>query len=169
MNSSSGIRSVLVWRTCAVFLGVYFALLALLALSERSAVGRAAVVATARTTVWTLRLLGVAAVSSGSEIQAPGTRIEVIFECTAFFALSIFLSGVVAFPAPRLAKLKGLAIGLPAIFLLNEARLISLMYVHDLAPRWYEALHLVVWPVTLVLAVAVGWFAWARGASDARP
>jgi exosortase/archaeosortase family protein len=168
MASFPGIRSAPGWRSCALFLAVYFVLLALLAMCEGSAVGRAAVVVTARTTVWILWLFGTSAVSTGSEIQTAGIRIEVIFECTAFFAICIFLSGVLAFPARLSAKAKGLAVGLPGIFLLNEARIISLMYAHERAPRWYEALHLVIWPVALVFSVAVGWLVWAARTSHAR-
>ena len=112
----------------------------------------AAVLATAHTTAALLRLLGAAGRVEGVQVHASFFAVEVIPECTALFPAAMYAAAVLAYPGPWRAKALGVGLGLPALFVLNQVRMVSLFYVGHLAPDTFETVHLVVWQSAIVIA-----------------
>jgi exosortase/archaeosortase family protein len=154
----------LILLTCVRFALAYAILVAGASLIETTLCGRALIHVTAAATAWGLRLFGLTSQVMDTMVLSPGVHVEIIYECTAIFPVVLFLAAVLTFPARMPAKLAGIAIGLPAIFFLNQARLLSLVFVLSFAPSYYEDIHLIVWPSLLVLVLTGGWLVWARRA-----
>ncbi len=83
-------------------------------------------------TAWSLRqalrTAGMNASIQGSVVSAGGFAVSIIPECTPIFAIGLYLSFVMAYPASAGVKLAGLAAGIPGIWAANLVRL-ALVFV----------------------------------------
>jgi len=87
--------------------------------------------------------------------------VVVNFSCTGADVMALCLAAVLAFPAPLAARLRGAAVGLLLISVLNTARIGTLsLAVGDRA--LFDRLHLLVWPAILIIAVSLYVFSWMR-------
>lgn len=82
--------------------------------------------------------------------------------CTAWAAALLYVSAVLAYPAPWRKRGFGILIGLPLVFGLNVVRLVSMAWMGIHWPAFYEQAHGVWWQVLVILSVGLGWLAWAR-------
>jgi exosortase/archaeosortase family protein len=127
---------------------------------------------TARLTAWSLALTGVQARAEGRVVRSSLIGLEIIRECTAVYPLLIFASAVLAFPASWRARLAGLALGWPALVVVNQARLVGLCWVGRLAPERFESAHMLVGQTLIAAATVLAfmlWLALAGGRGAARP
>ena len=89
----------------------------------------------------------------------PVAPINVTAACSGTDVLALCLAAILAWPAPWRARLAGSLGGIALILVLNTLRIGTLgRFAAD--PALFEALHLQVWPMILVLATAafvVGW------------
>lgn len=109
---------------------------------------------------WLLRLLGESATVSGWTISTPRFALEIQRGCDAIDPIAIFVVGVLAFPSGWRRKVPGLAVGIAALLLLNQVRIVSLYYVGVHAPGWFEAMHVEVWQPIFIVIAALLWLAW---------
>jgi len=87
--------------------------------------------------------------------------VVVNFSCTGADVMALCLAAVLAFPAPLAARLRGAAVGLLLVSVLNTARIGTLsLAVGDRA--LFDRLHLLVWPAILIIAVSLYVFGWMR-------
>lgn len=108
-----------------------------------------------------LSLFGEASLS-GTTLQFQAFRGTVVEACNGVLPTYIFLAAVIAFPSSGTDKLRGALLGVPAIFLINLARVISLMLLGAYKPDIVERVHIDVWQ-TVVVALAMGiWIFWAE-------
>ena len=108
----------------------------------------------------TINLFGAGATSDGTLIQSPRFSLNVAMGCDGVEASSLFLAGVLAFPAAARAKLIGIALGVPLIQLINVARLVGLYYAGVYFPSRAEDLHVYVAQTIVILlstAILVVW------------
>ena len=82
--------------------------------------------------------------------------------CNGLEAILIFVSGVLAFPAPWRRKLLGVALGFVAIQVFNVIRVVSLFYVGILRPQWFNVSHVFVWQSLVIVFGVVLWLTWVR-------
>jgi len=97
---------------------------------------------------------------AGVNVSYMGFSVEIIDECTGLFEMLIYLAAVFSFSTTFRKKLIGIAMGLPAIFLFNLARIALLLVV---GARWYAAfdfMHLYLWQVTLIIMISTIWILW---------
>jgi exosortase/archaeosortase family protein len=80
--------------------------------------------------------------------------------------VALCLGAILAYPVPWRYRLSGAAAGLAAILALNTLRIGTLGRAVA-SPRWFETLHVYIWPAALTLAIAALVFGWMRFA-DAR-
>lgn len=73
---------------------------------------------------------------------------------------AIYAVALGAYPATARQRWIGLAVGLPALFVLNILRLVMLGWLGLHAHSYFEAFHLYWWQGFYVAAVGLGWFAW---------
>jgi len=93
---------------------------------------------------------------------ATGSGIEIVAGCNGVEAVLILVSAVLAFPAPWKHRLIGIGLGFVAIQALNLVRIISLFYLHEHAPVWFEWFHLYLWQALIILDALVFWLIWLR-------
>ncbi len=94
-------------------------------------------------------------------IVVTGTHIEgrfpmeIVRNCDAIEINILFVSAVLAFPAPWRRRLAALAVGLTALVALNVLRISALYFVGVFAPARFAVVHEQVFPLLLVLAAAL--------------
>jgi exosortase H (IPTLxxWG-CTERM-specific) len=100
--------------------------------------------------------------AQGTFIQFGGFSASIVEACNGVLPAYLFVSAVLAFPCSWRAKLLGLLIGVPGIFLINLLRVVSLMMVGAYWPEFFERIHIYVWQ-GLVIALSMGiWVFWAE-------
>ena len=112
-----------------------------------------------------LDLFGARAGVSESTITYGSRSFTIVPECTGVEVIGLFVAAVLAFPARWGSRLRGLALGIPALAALNGIRVLTLIYAGARSQKALDYGHLYVWPV-IVLAVTIAlWLSWARSAA----
>jgi exosortase/archaeosortase family protein len=91
----------------------------------------------------------------------PALPVETTLACSGADAMALCLGAVLAYPAPWRRRAAGAAGGIALIVALNIFRIGTLGRAAAW-PRWFDALHLYVWPAVLTVAIAGYVFAWMR-------
>jgi len=112
-----------------------------------------------------MNLAGADVTHSDEIIVYRSNSFEVLADCTGIEVMGLFAAAVLAFPSLWRRRAAALAVGIPALMVLNLMRMISLIYIGARSATALHYGHLYVWPVVL-LTVALGmWLQWARSAS----
>jgi exosortase H (IPTLxxWG-CTERM-specific) len=105
----------------------------------------------------------------GSDVAVLDTRIsnkdfavEVAQGCDAIQVCSLLAAAVIAFPVGWKHKLRGLALGILWLQLLNLARIITLFWIGAHFAGAFSTAHEVVWPGILIVFTIVTWILWVR-------
>ena len=150
------------------FLGYVLLFSVLLRIDEallEGAASRALSRSVARAAVLSLHFLGARASLSESTITYGSQSFEIVPECTGVEVIGLFVAAVLAFPARWRSRLRGLALGVPALVVLNWIRILSLVYAGERSRKALDYGHLYVWPVIVLWATVALWLSWARSAS----
>ncbi len=91
----------------------------------------------------------------------PVLPVDVTLACSGTDVLAVCVAAILAYPARWRARLAGAAGGVLLILLLNTVRIATLARAVE-SPTLFTTLHLYVWPVALVVAVAAYVFGWMR-------
>jgi exosortase H (IPTLxxWG-CTERM-specific) len=120
--------------------------------------------AVAHVTTYLMAMFDPAVLSQGATIYNPktGFGITIVAGCNGVEAMIVLVAGILAFPAPWLHRLAGLAVGVLAIQLLNLVRIISLFYIGQWDKDVFEWAHLYVWQVLIMLDALIVWLLWLR-------
>jgi len=86
--------------------------------------------------------------------------VVVTLECSGTDVMALCAGVILAFPVPWARRLKGVAIVLPVLFVLNVIRITTLSSAAG--TRWFEFLHVYAWPAVLIAASAGLVLAWMR-------
>lgn len=108
-----------------------------------------------------IRLFGHDARASGITIASSRFSIEIARGCDAIEPAAIFVSGVVSFPAPMLARVYGTLIGAATLLLLNLARIASLFFIGIYYPKLFHMMHVDVWQAIFIFLAVLFWVIWA--------
>ena len=116
-----------------------------------------------------INLFGAGATAEGTLVQSPQFSINIAMGCDGVEATSLFLAGVLAYPASWRARLIGLGFGIPLIQVINLARLVGLYYAGILAPSAVEGIHVyVAQTIVILLSTAILIFWLGRFAAQPR-
>lgn len=108
-----------------------------------------------------LGILGEAG-ATGTYLTFNGFSAEVAEACNGIVPTYIYVAAVLAFPTGWRNRLAGIALGVPAIFVVNILRVLSLMLLGAYWPAAFDRVHIYVWQA-LVIALALGiWVFWAE-------
>jgi len=102
---------------------------------------------------------GIVVVGSHIEGRFP---MEIVRNCDAIEVNILFVSAVLAFPAPWRRRALALTLGLPLLVLLNVLRICALYAVGVHAPALFAVAHEQVFPLLLVVAAALAFLGCAR-------
>jgi exosortase H (IPTLxxWG-CTERM-specific) len=110
-----------------------------------------------------LHLLGFDSTRSGTLVSMDDVSLNIMEECNGVPALLIYLAAVLAYSATLKQKAVGVALGIPAIFVINEIRVISLFFARRyFSIHVFEALHVYVWQTIIILFSLLLWLYWAE-------
>jgi len=88
--------------------------------------------------------------------------------CDASQTILLYACAVVAFPHGR-RRVVAVLLGIVALLAVNVLRVGSLLCLFEYWPSVYDAAHLYLWPVLLLLLSIAMWVAWARRSVEAVP
>jgi exosortase H (IPTLxxWG-CTERM-specific) len=102
------------------------------------------------------------------EVKLTGTLIEfhtfavrIIPECGGAEAMAIFCGAVIAFPATVRKKLLAIALGVPALYIVNVLRLACLAFIGTFMSRQaFDFAHVYVWQTVFIIFVVILWLIW---------
>src|SRR5438094_498443 len=100
---------------------------------------------------------------SGSFVTFNGFSASIEEACDGVLPAYIYLSAVLAFPSRLEQKLWGILLGMPAIFTMNLARVITLVMVGAYWPDLFERVHIYVWQALVIALSMAVWVFWAEG------
>ncbi len=107
-----------------------------------------------------INLFGEGATAAGAQVTSPRFSISIAMGCDGVEASSLFLAGVLAFPASWRARLIGFALGIPLIHAINLVRLVGLYYAGVYLPSVFEELHVYVAQTIVILLSTAVLFVW---------
>jgi exosortase/archaeosortase family protein len=103
---------------------------------------------------------------TGTSISSPRFSVDIRHGCDALLPSALFVSAVLASPVPLLSKIPGVLAGTLFLLLMNLVRIVTLFYSGVYIPRYFERMHLEVWPAIFILVSLTLWVIWARWARD---
>jgi exosortase H (IPTLxxWG-CTERM-specific) len=107
-----------------------------------------------------LSAVGASVASLGPVVSVGSFAVEIKNNCNAIYEAGLFAAAVWAYPAPVRAKAVGTLIGVLVLYLVNLARVLSLLAIGVLARGWFDVAHLYVWQALFFAVVAGCWFGW---------
>lgn len=118
-----------------------------------------------------LSAIGIDVSGSGAMISSPEFSVSIKNVCNGLEVTAIFFATVLGFPAPWKHKLIGLAVGYPAVFLINVVRIIVLFVIGARIPTAFEDVHYYYAQAFVILATVAVWLVWVSmyGRPKTRP
>lgn len=107
-----------------------------------------------------LRWMGYESYAEGTALHADRGQVTIQRGCDGIQLTALLALALLAFPAPWKARSWGLGIGVTVLAILNVVRVVSLILIQIHAPSAFVAVHDTVWPILLMLVVAVIWLVW---------
>ena len=121
---------------------------------------------TAQMTACLLQVFNMEAVRTGTQIRHPGGfAYEIYYRCTAILPTMLLAVFIAASPAPVSRKAVGLAVGVPALIIVNLLRLVHLFHTGVNNPALFTMAHEVLWEIILIAAMLGLWWTWWRWAA----
>jgi len=108
-----------------------------------------------------LDLVGQRVEMQGTVIRNDRFAVNIRNGCNGVETMLIFLSAVLAFPAPWGKRLLGAVLGVVAIQLVNLVRVVALFVTGVYFPDLFDASHTVVWQTVVILCGVLLWIVWA--------
>jgi len=93
-------------------------------------------------------------------VRAAGGGINVLNGCEGLDALFLLLAAFGAADLRVRSKSLGLLLGIPLVFAINQARIVTLFYAHRWDASLFDLLHSAVAPILIVLAVTLYFHGW---------
>lgn len=146
-------------RFLAIF-GLLLGVLYVLSIQFESYIPIFNIATTSTTLVQILNFLGLQATLNSNEVSTSTFVLTIVRQCTGLFEVITLISAVAAYPTNLKNKIKGIAIGLPLIYVFNIARLISLAYLGIYSFSLLEIVHDYVLQITFFSFVISIWFFW---------
>jgi exosortase H (IPTLxxWG-CTERM-specific) len=109
--------------------------------------------------------------ASGNSVMGRSFSMQIVKSCDAMEANILFVSAMLAFPAPWRRKTAALGFGLVALVAMNVLRLCSLFWIGSTFRAGFDFVHYDAWPLLLVVFAAADFLVcarWARAATRFR-
>jgi exosortase/archaeosortase family protein len=96
----------------------------------------------------------------GFSLAAPGGGLNILNGCEGMEALFLLSAAFLVAPASWASRAKGLLLGAPVVFLVNQARILALFYAYRADASIFDPLHGTVTPIVVILIVTAYFYAW---------
>ncbi len=93
----------------------------------------------------------------GTMIQAPGGGLNILNGCEGLDALFLLIAAFCVAPLTWRARTRGVSLGILLVFVVNQARVLGLLYAYRADPQLFQPLHGLVAPLAVVL-ITSGYF-----------
>lgn len=98
--------------------------------------------------------------SSGTLLSYRGFAVDIMGGCSGDIVHAVLLAGILGFPATWRARAWGLLLGMPAVFLINQARILGLCLLGYHQPTWFDSAHLFFGQAGVIVATLAIWVIW---------
>jgi exosortase family protein XrtM len=102
----------------------------------------------------------VRASASGYLLQSRGVRLNILNGCDGLEALFLVFAAFTVAPLDWRRRLGGAALGVPVVFAVNQARVLTLFYAFRSDPPLFASLHATVTPIAVIVLVCCYFYAW---------
>lgn len=143
-----------------VIFGFILGVLYILSIQYESYVPIFNMATTSATLVELLKIFGLQASLNSNGVTISSFSLDIVRQCTGLFEVITLIAAVFAYPASLKNKMKGLAIGIPLIYIFNLLRLISLAYLGIYSFSLLEIVHDYILQITFFSFVVSIWFFW---------
>lgn len=106
--------------------------------------------------------------SNEQVIAGKSFNIILSFGCEGSEPIAVFVAGVLAYPAILMAKLKGLAIGIPLLYFLNILRIALLYLIGNVYISAFDLFHVTIFPIIFILVALIFWVLWIKRVAEAK-
>lgn len=100
--------------------------------------------------------------ATGTLLQFNGFVVLIADACDGLLPIMIYVCAVLAFPARWKEKGWGMLLGLPSVFAINLARVITLMMIGAYWRTAFDQVHMYVWQAFVSALALVIWVLWAE-------
>lgn len=94
--------------------------------------------------------------------HAGGFSCEIDFACTAMIPILLLSAGIFSWRADRSRQWLAVLVGSFLLIVVNQLRIVSLVWLGVHAPAWLDIAHLWFWPLALIVITVGYWYGWAR-------
>lgn len=117
---------------------------------------------TVRPSTWIANILtpSIHARAVQSSIRAPGGGLNILNGCEGVEALFLLIAAFTVAPISWRSRMFGLLMGVPVVFVVNQIRILSLLYAYHFDRELFDPLHGIIAPLGVILLVAVYFYAW---------
>lgn len=98
--------------------------------------------------------------ANGSSLHIAGVGLQIVPDCTPLMPVAALVIAIVAFPAPWIWRLAGVAVGAIVLWIYNLVRIFALVPVLRFHPEWFEFIHVYLWQTATLLVVFGLFMAW---------
>ena len=109
-----------------------------------------------------LNLFGYGVEANGELLSSSDFSVSIEEGCDAIAPAILFAASVAVFPTSWKYKIKGILIGLIAIFILNSIRVVSLFITGIHAQSLFEIMHVEVWQTLFIVCTLGMWLYWLK-------
>jgi len=121
---------------------------------------------TVLTAQWTAFMLAVTGLpvmrEAATLVHAGGFACEIDVACTALIPAALLAASMAVVRATPRAHFTGIMIGALLMVLVNQLRLVSLVWLGVHAPGYFDVAHNLLWPALLILTIGGYGFIWLR-------
>jgi len=111
---------------------------------------------------WVLNLFGSGVTVAGTQIAGSDFAVAVAQGCDAIQVCSLLAAAVLAFPVSWPARMRGFAIGIVTLQVLNILRIVTLYWIGAAYFDYFKTAHEMVWPTVLIVSTISLWILWVR-------
>ncbi len=108
-------------------------------------------------------------ISPGERVSAQGNRLissyvrlSVLDGCEGTEVIFLLIAALLAFRSNWRHTLIGVGLGMSLVFILNVTRITSLYYALRFAKPWFDPLHVMIWPILIIMTVGLFFVWWSR-------
>ena len=108
---------------------------------------------------------GIHAFASDDVLQSPHGGLDILNGCEGLEALFLLIAAFAVAPLSWRRRMQGVALGVPVVFVVNQARILTLFYAFRASPQLFDALHATVTPIAVIVLMCCYFYAWLAHAS----
>lgn len=108
----------------------------------------------------------VAVIGDSISSQKAACSISVRHGCDALLPTALFVAAALASPVAFWTKIPAVIIGSVCILLMNLVRIVTLFYTQARIPKYFERMHLEIWPAIFICLSIFLWVIWALWARE---